>query len=222
MEEQLPNQQVFAELEDRLARLEPKGLLKIKRDRWPAAIMFGGMAMTLPTFLDMEGEWVSWVTVIGLVFELCGLAVFSYRQIRDIVPDFIDTKRKFSVDLDSQLNDHEELLTWLRALPARERARRIAYLDYRLDSMAPRYQIMFGAVDKLGVLPLIAALFVQIQAIKSVSALIALFAFAMFVLYGMAMWLTRLRLQMQRYVRLFREADASDKREAASADAEAI
>lgn len=223
MEEQLRTRRIFAELEERLARLEPKDVANLKRDRWPVGVMFGGVAMTLlPVLFGLQSELINWITVVGLVLELCGLGVFTYRQIRDLVPDFIDSKRKFSIELDSKLLDHEDLLVWLRTLPSQERSRRIAYLDYRLESMAQRYQIMFGAVDKLGILSLIAALFVQMQAIKSVSMLTAFFAFVMFFLYGMAMWLVRFRLQMQRYVRLLREAEASDKPESHLPDPEAI
>lgn len=222
MEEQLRTQHIFAELEDRLARLEPKDVTNLKRDRWPFGIMLIGMAMSLLTTFGLKGEIVAWITIAGLVLELCGFGVFFYRQIRDAVPEFIDSKRKFSIDLDSKLLDHEETLAWLGAFPLQERNRRLAYLDYRLEVLAQRYQIMFGAVDKLGLLPLLAALFVQIQAIKSVSALIALFAFALFLLYGIAIWLTRFRLQMQRYARLFREAVASDKHEPHPSDLEAI
>lgn len=222
MEEQLRTQHIFAELEDRLARLEPKDVTNLKRDRWPFCIMLAGMAMSLLTTLGLKGEIITWITLAGLVIELCGFGVFFYRQIRDAVPDFIDSKRKFSVDLDTKLLDHEETLTWLRALPLQERSRRLAYLDYRLEALGQRYQIMFGAVDKLGLLPLLAAIFVQIQAIKSVSILTALFALGLLALYGMAIWLTRFRLQMQRYARLLREAGASDKPESNPPDLEAV
>ncbi len=222
MEEQLRTQQIFADLEDRLARLEPKDVANLKRDRWPFCIMLVGMAMSLITTLGLKGELVAWITLVGLVLELCGFGVFFYRQIRDAVPDFRDSKRKFSIDLDTKLLDHEETLAWLRTLPLQERNRRIAYLDYRLEALEQRYQIMFGAVDKLGLLPLLAAAFVQSQAIKSVSILIALFALGLLALYGMAIWLTRFRLQMQRYARLFREAGASDTREPHPLDLEAV
>lgn len=222
MEEKLRNQQVFADLEDRLARLEPKDVANLKRDRWPFYIMLVGMAMSLLTTLGLKGQIVTGITLAGLVLELCGFAVFSYRQIRDAVPDFIDSKRKFSVDLDTKLLDHEEIIAWLRGLPLQERNRRLAYLDYRLEVLGQRYQIMFGAVDKLGLLPLLAAVFVQKQAINADSVLSALFALGLLALYGMAIWLTRFRLQMQRYARLLREAGASDRRDSVSADAEAI
>ncbi|MBP3985569.1 hypothetical protein J5837_14240 [Pseudoxanthomonas helianthi] len=222
MEEQLRNQQVFADLEDRLARLEPKDVANLKRDRWPFGIMLVGMAMSMLTTIGLTGEVVAWLTVVGVVLEFCGAGVFFYRQARDAVPDFIDSKRKFSLDLDSKLLAHEETLAWLRTLPLQERNRRITYLDYRLEVLAQRYQILFGAVDKLGLLPMLVATFVQSLAINSVSFPTALCALGLLALYGMAIWLARFRLQMQRYARLLREAGANDKHESMLADAEAV
>lgn len=222
MEEQLRNQQVFAELEDRLARLDPKGVLNLRRDRWVAGIMLAGMGMTLPAIFGAKGEWINWVTIVGMVLELCGSGVFSYRQVRDVAPDFIDAKRKFAFELDTGLREHTENLAWIRSLEPQERSRCRAYVEYRLDAFTSRYQIMFGPVDKLGFLPVLVGSFIQIQAIQKVSSLIGVLGSAIILMYVMAIWLTRFRLQMQRYARLFREAEASDKRDSASADAEAI
>lgn len=208
MDGQPRTQHIFAELEQRLARLEPKDPLNVKRDLWVGGVMLLGIAMTLPTIFGVKGELVSWIVLAGLVLELCGFGVFVYRQVRDIAPDFVDAKKKFADELDSKLVEHEELLAWLRSLPLQARGRCIAYVDYRLESMAQRYQIMFGAVDKLGLLPLLAAIFVQIQAIRNVSILTAIFAFTIFALYGMAIWLARFRLQMQRFARLLRMAES--------------
>lgn len=199
-------EQIFTALEDRLAAQEPKDTLKLSRDRWVVGFMLIGMAMTVPSILGAAATWLTWLTAAGLILEICGFGVLAYRQIRDVAPDFVEAKRKFASELDAHFLKREELLTWLRGLPQLERERRLAYVESRLDSMSLRYPIVFGAVDKLGFLPLLVGLFVQVQAIETISLMTGLFAFAIIALYGMALWMTRFRLQMLSYLRLLRAA----------------
>lgn len=215
---------IFAELEDRLARLEPKGVLNLRRDVWVISITLTGMLMTLPlpSYFGMTGGWIGWVALAGLTLELCGFGVFFYRQMREIVPDFINAKRKFAAGLDSGLVEHEEVVAWLRSLTLQERDRCMAYVDHRLEVLAQRYQVMFGAVDKLGLLPLLAAVFVQIQAMERVSVFTTLFAVLIISLYVMAIWVTGFRLQMQGFARLLEVAGARRKNEIPSTDPEAV
>jgi hypothetical protein len=204
------NLRIFVELEARLAEGEPKDPLKLKRDRWVAGVMVLGVALTVPSMFGASGELIAWVTLVGLVFELCALGVFAYRQVRDVAPEFRDAKRKFAVELDTQFVEYQRILAWLRSLPQFERDRRLPYIESRLQSMSLRYPIVFGAVDKLGFLPLLVGVFVQWQAIETVSIRVGLFAFFIFALYGMALWLARYRLQMQSYARLLRAAESGD------------
>ena len=210
MEGDQGNPQVFAELETRLAEVEPKDPLKLKRDRWVAGVMVLGVLMTVPSMFGASGDVIAWVTLAGLVFELCGFGVLAYRQIRDTAPEFKDAKRKFAVELDTHFVEYQRLLVWLRSLSQSERDRRLAYVESRLESMSLRYPIVFGAVDKLGFLPLLVGVFVQWQAIERVSITVGLLAFFILALYGMALWMTRFRLQMQSYARLLRAAEAEE------------
>lgn len=198
--------QVFAELEGELAKLEPRDAYKLRRDRWVIATMLAGVLMTTPSMLGAKQSWIVWLTLAGLLLELCGLGVLAFRQISDVVPDFVQAKRKFAAELDARFLEHERLLGWLRDLPLEQRDLRLAYIESRLESMSLRYQVIFGAVDKLGFLPLLAGIFVQVQAIKTVSPMAGLLALALIALYGMALWMTRFRLQMQSYARLMRLA----------------
>lgn len=195
---------MFSEMEERLTGGEATGTLKLRRDRWPSIVMLMGVVMTTPAMLGLKGDWVIWVVLAGLALELCGFVVLISRQIRDIAPEFKDAKRKFAVELDAKFIQHQHLLTWLRSLPKPERDRRLAYLDSRIESMSSRYPILFGSVDKLGVLPILVAGFIQWHAIQKVSFATGALAFVIFVFYGMALWMVRFRLQMQTYERLLR------------------
>lgn len=207
MENEQSDQQLFLDLEDRLAALEPKDALRMGRDRFIVVAMLIGVAMTLPSIFGAKGAWAGWSTLIGMPIELCALAVFTCRQMRDVVPDFVDAKRKFAVELDSHFSDYEKIRRWLQSLSPQDRTKRIAYVESRMHSMAQRYLIVFGATDKLGVLPVLVGLFLQLQAIKSVSVASGVVGVLVLVLYGMALWMTRFRLQLQSYERLLRVAE---------------
>lgn len=126
-----------------------------------------------------------------------------------MAPEFKSAKRNFAIELDKGFNGYQQTLAWLRSLSEAERSRRLAYIESRLHSMSQRYPIVFGAVDKLGLLPLLVGVFVQWQAIERVSIEVGLFALFIFALYGMAIWMVWFRLQMQSYARLLAEAGSS-------------
>lgn len=198
---------VFTELERRLIELDPKISFGLKRDRWVIGILVFGTALTVPSMLRLAEGWVPLVSTAGVVLELCALGILVYRQAKDLAPDFIDAKQKFALDLDDYYLRREGVMAWLCALPSIDLERRRAYIESRLDSMNNRYAILFGAVDKLGMLPLMAGIFVQINALEKISALTLIFGGGIVVFYAMALWMTRFRLQMQTYIRFLRAAE---------------
>lgn len=207
MQNERSNQKLFQELEDRLAALEPKDVLKVRRDRWVVMAMFIGMAMTLPTIFGVKDAWGGWLTLVGLPIELCALILLTYRQMRDVVPDFVGAKRKFAVELDGHFVEYEKIRRWLKSLPSGDRVRWLAYIESRLESIGQRYPILFGPTDKLGVLPVLVGLLLQLQAIKTVSIVTGVLGVMVLFFYAMALWMTRFRLQLQSYVRLLRFAE---------------
>lgn len=203
------NQQlgVFTELERRLIEFDPKVSFGIKRDRWIIALMLFGTALTIPSMFKLTWGWLPWFTIAGVILELGALCVLAYRQIKDIVPDFVDAKQKFALDLDCYFLKREQILAWLSSLPVTELERRREYIESRLHSMIDRYAILFGAVDRLGMLPLMAGIFIQLTAIERISAPILIFGGALVVLYAMAIWMTRFKLQLQGYIRFLLAAE---------------
>lgn len=207
MSVQHDDQGMYEEIEVRLAALEPKDALKIRRDSWVLGVMLVGMAMTVPSILGAKGGWLTYLSAIGVVLELCALGVFTFRHARDFVPEFIDAKRKYAVELDSYFVEFEEIRKWLQSLEPKVRARRLAYIESRLESLEQRYQIAFGAADKLGFLPALIGLFLQLQAITELSVATGVVGLIVVALYGMALWIAGFRLQLQTYARLLKAAE---------------
>lgn len=194
---------VFAALERRLSGLEPNYSFRLGRDRWVLAALVVGAGLVSTSRL-----WASnlfpWVSFVGFSLELCALSVFAYRQFWDIVPDFVDAKQKYASELDHHFKGYEEIRNWLRTLPHGVLEKRIDYLESRRESMGQRYPILFGAADRLGLLPVLVGVFLQIQALKDVSVLMGVFAVFVIALYGMALWMSRFRLQLESYIRLLK------------------
>lgn len=194
---------VFASLEKRLSNLEPKVSLGLGRDRWILAIMVLGLAMVSTSKLWDSGLF-PWLSIGGLVLELCAFGVFTYRQFRDLVPEFVDAKRKYARELDCHFDRYEDVRSWLRTLPPDVVEKRLNYLETRLESVGQRFPIFFGATDRLGVLPVLVGVFIQLAALNDVSPLMGFFAAFVIILYCMALWMSRFRLQLQGYVRLLK------------------
>lgn len=163
--------------------------------------------MTVPSILGWKGDWPTWSALFGMVLELCALGVLTYRQVRDVIPDFMDANRKYALELDSHFVEYERIRMQLRALAPQDRMRRLSYVEDRLESFTQRYPLIFGAADKVGALPALIGLFLQARAIDSLSMAAGLVGTGVLVLYGMALWMARYRLQLQAYARLLKAAE---------------
>lgn len=198
---------LFASLERRTVDALPARDLGLQRDRWWLGFIALGVLLALLPLERLTG-WpaMRWLQVVGLALQLVGLCVFSWRQARDVLPDFVDAKRKFAEDMDSHFARRESVLQWLRSVPAVELEARTAYVEDRLEALRSRYILIFGAVDKLGVLPVFGGVFVQLRGLMSMSFGLVLAGAGIGLLYAMALWVSRFRLQMEGYIRLMRAA----------------
>lgn len=208
MNDQKFHQGLFDEIEARLAEMEPADVFKLRRDKWVLGAMAFGMALTLvPMIVGTQVEWFGYLSIAGVVIELCALGVFTYRQTRDIVPEFIDAKRKYATELDSHFVEFENIRRWLKTLAPDMRARHLAYIESRIESLEQRYPVVFGAADKLGVLPALIGVFLQFQAMAKFSLVTTMLGIAVVVMYVMAIWIAGFRLQLHTYARLLRSAE---------------
>lgn len=200
----------FQELELKLAKLSPPVVTGVKRDRVVIAVVLFGMLLALAPFGRWVGDGIApWLTLFGIVAQASGLTVLLFRQARDVVPDFIDAKLKFAADLDEQFERRARLIAWLRSVPPQRRAGYLAYVDSRLETLHSRYPLIFGPVDKLGFLPVLAGFAIQLHAVKSVSLLVMVLGLWVVILYGMGLWMARFRLQLESYRRVLCAADDS-------------
>lgn len=195
----------FQQLEEHMQALSPPVQLGFRRDLWLIVLVVLGLLLAVSPLDRLFASEVAVVaSMVGTTLQLVGAVLLTYRQARDVIPDFIDSKRKFAVDLDDHFAARERVLTWLRSAPPEVRASRLAYVEARLEAVRSRYSLVFGAVDRLGVLPVLVGVFIQFHALKSVSWPATYLGIFIVVLYLMSLWVSRHRVQLEGYARLLR------------------
>lgn len=201
----------FETLEQHAQILSPPVELGLKRDRYLLLAIVIGLALAwLPLACYLGEPATPWLKILGLVLQLSGLSVLVYRQMKDVVPDFVDAKRKFSIEMDRHFADREIVIAWLRTVPEAIRRERLRYVETSLETIKPRYALIFGAIDKLGFLPVLVGAFLQIQAMQAISSLSAAIGGMIIGMYAMSLWLQRYSLQLEGYARLIRAAETAD------------
>jgi len=200
----------FQELEQRMEPLAPPVNLELKRDRWLVGFTALGVLMVLVPWKSFADQSVAFgLTMVGVVLEWIGAALLGYRQVRDVLPEFVNAKKTFASELDLSFGQRERVLKWLRALPLEARQARLAYTTARLESLRSRFAVVFGVADKLGVLPVLVALFFQLQSLSSPTLLAKLLVTAIVILYMMSLWIGGYRTQLEGYERILRAADVT-------------
>lgn len=198
----------FQQLEGRLAVLSPPVNTGLKRDRFVlAAIGIGMLLALLPVSWLIGSEWAAWIKILGVAMQASAVSVLLFRQARDVIPDLVDAKRKFAVEMDEHFSQRAQLLVWLQSFPRDQRNAYIGYIEARLEALQSRYPLIFGAVDKLGFLPVLVGVAIQLHAVDSVSVPVMVLGIWIVSLYGMALWMIGYRLQLEGYRRVMRSAD---------------
>jgi len=125
---------------------------------------------------------------------------------------------KLSRELDRDYDQWRELVTAARRFPRVELARRLRYLSTRKSSLAYRMGLVTGSVQRLGILPLLAILYVQFkdwrfgdwQAFGQVHMVGGLLLWALFLAYLGAWWLVGLGTRWDAYEALLIEATSDE------------
>jgi len=153
-------------------------------------------------------------TVLLLVVLVVGVICFVRREWHT----FHRRHDKLSRELDHDYDQWCELVTAMRRFPRDELARRLRYLSTRKSSLAYRMGLLTGSVQRLGILPLLALLYVQFkdwrfgdwQAFGQVHMVGSLLLWALFLVYLGAWWLVGLGTRWDAYEALLIEATSDE------------
>lgn len=149
-------------------------------------------------------------TVLLLIALGVGLVCFVRREWRT----FHRSHDKLSRELDHDYDQWRALVVEMRSFPRTELARRLRYLSTRKSSLAYRLGLVTGSVQRLGILPLLAILYLQFkdwrfgdwQAFGQVHMLGGLLLWALFLTYLLSWWAVGLGTRWDAYEALLIEA----------------
>lgn len=153
-------------------------------------------------------------TVLLLIAILIGVACFVRREWRT----FYRRHEKLTRELDRDYEQWRGLVIAMRGFPQAELARRLRYLTTRKSSLVYRLGLVAGSVQRLGILPLLAILYVQFkdwrfgdwQAFGQVHMLGGLLLWALFLTYLLSWWAVGLGTRWDAYEALLIEATCDE------------
>ncbi|WP_380732644.1 hypothetical protein [Sinimarinibacterium flocculans] len=114
-------------------------------------------------------------------------------------------------DLDRDYLGYEQIVFWLRRFPRDALESRLVFTSNRTESWQRGTSLVMGGVEKLGILPVIVALYLQFKDTSriwppDITVAGGLFALLIIGIYVIGMWAVSRRLQVARFERLLKVA----------------
>lgn len=205
----------FASLDEKIEELPTRRSTALERDRkarWGIVLftVSGLSGMLLAKMLPHTSPWTTGLLAALLLVEIAGLVLTVPATITDaLTMTPARQRRETASGMDSDMPGYESIIAWLRSFP-RERLQAMSdYAAHRLDRYRSMLPTFTGSIDKLGALPVVAAIVIQFAGAgwppKVSWWQIALFGLlASF--YWMSLLLISLRFRVELYDALLKKA----------------
>jgi hypothetical protein len=136
-----------------------------KKAKWglsatAAGALFGLLSIKL---LPSNAIYTLVLAYTGLAVEIAGAVIAAISQIPKRWPTFANGRRDFAEQLDFDLPHHLALVEWLRTFPLDQRETLSKFISYRHERMKERLPMLTGSIEKLGILPIVIALYLQFK-----------------------------------------------------------
>lgn len=184
-------------------------------ERWSFAIgLFGaGVGLLLGNLLANQAGVR--FAIGGLVIELAGLGISLALQIKRELPGFRQPHKIFADEIERDFQAYRGLIQQVRAFPLRVRLQRERYIRDRRATMHERLGLFTGGIERLGVMPVLVALYLQFKdwewgdwtSLGKVTFVQGMLIWALFISYLLSWHLIRLRTRVHSYELLLREAN---------------
>jgi hypothetical protein len=136
-----------------------------KKTTWGFAFAAVGALVGLLSVKLLPGNalYTEVIACIGLAVEVAGLAVAGITQIPKKWPTSAGERREAAERLDFDLPHHVALVEWLRTFPLDQRQALLEFVSDRHGRLQEKLPMLTGAVEKLGALPVVIALYLQFK-----------------------------------------------------------
>jgi hypothetical protein len=206
-------QLTFGALEKRIEEIPLAPAYRVspnRRTRWGNGIgMVAGLTgvvigKTLPASLPALVAVIVLVVIELVAFAVAWTADFPALNLRPS-----KERQEYAEALDHDLPHHLGLIAWLKAFPRERLEVMSAFAAHRLDRFQSKLPLLTGNMEKLGFLPLVAALFLQFRSMVAHAhadwAEIILIG-ALMLLYWLTMLQLGLRFRLELYDTLLKMA----------------
>ncbi|TBR36448.1 MULTISPECIES: hypothetical protein [Dyella] len=196
----------FALLNERIEGLPEHPSVSTKTSRREIlAYVIGGVSAVLAIGLlnwPIFGKrWSIGISAVLVVIEIVSLGIALFPIVRrPRLPSFSAERRDLADQMDFDRIHHEALISWLCSYPSETLSTLASYARGRHERMKDRMPIMLGAIEKLGVLPLVGALLIQVKSYVHEAKygwLDLLVVAALFIGYWMALALVFQRIRLE-------------------------
>lgn len=208
-----PEQLTFSALERRIEQIPEYPSNRVppsRRARWGNGIGIAATLLALVLGKILPATLMSViVTSVILAVEIIAFAIAWTAELPTLNLRPSRERRDFAETLDFDMPHHLELIAWLQGFP-RERLEQLnTYSAHRLERMRSKLPLLTGSIEKLGVLPLVAGLILQLKDLHWPLQLhwpqIVLIAFLM-LCYWTGMLQLSLRFRLELYDTLLKRA----------------
>jgi len=136
-----------------------------RRAKWGIALIAiaGTLSLAFGKLLPPR-LWAAVLQSILLILEIAGMVLVTSATLPGWKTlTFAQQRREFAEVLDFDLPHHESLFAWLHSFP-RERVEAMSeFATYRLGRYRSKMPVLAGSIEKLGALPLLAAIVIQFK-----------------------------------------------------------
>lgn len=191
-------------------------------ERWSFAIgIFGaGIGMLLGT--AVQGTAGLYFAMAGLAIELTGFFVSLGLQIKHEWASLRHAYTHHAEQMEQEFGQYHAIVAVLRRFPLEQRLQREAFMRNRRSNMHERLGLFTGGMEKLGVMPVLLALYLQLKdwhwgdwsVLGNINMVQGALAFLLLFAYALSWHLISLRVRVQSYEQLLAEANRQDAAEA--------
>lgn len=184
-----------------------------KVERWSFAIGLFAAGFGILAGQLIDGVAGVLVSSVALIVELLGLLLALVLMIKREWKTFAHAHRSFAQELDCDFTIFHEYVDWLKGFPDAEIARMLRYARDRKQMMSYRLGLFTGGLERLGLIPVLVALYLQFKdwtigdwsALTRVNAVGGLLLWMLLLAYVGGWFLIRLRTRLDVYEALLAE-----------------
>lgn len=160
----------FAVLDAKIEALPEGPVSALNSPRWMHVLsivgLLGMIVAFLPSLLVMwlaPQMWMVWVAQAGLAVTVAGLLPGAAHKVWVVMRDLRHHRAGMIAQFDHDVAQFRGLVTWLAGYPRQTLESSLRYARMGHERMHSRLGMLLGGVDRLGLLPILAALFVLLR-----------------------------------------------------------